>query len=480
MDELNACTECGFTTTVFSEFQGHIEKHENEHSRSSSGEMSNSQTIEWGDGIQSSTPSPRSTPPSDPTPSPDSDEHLEHHISITEITNTLIKKEPGTKGQKTVHVCPHCNFTTCMSQHMKSHLEAHERHQGQMYQCDICKMQFSQKANMHRHRMRHSGVKPYECRFCKKRFFRKDQMQEHSMTHIKTGFGFDCPVSQCNMQFSQHNALRAHLEETHTISSTNPASCKRCNLMFANSRRLLLHFQTRHDDSESSPKKENTPKRKKLSNGNALPMDPANMSITEQLQRMVKSEFSPPNTDTSDNSTSSEFDKIPPSFPMANPDILLMCLNQMNQFNGFGENIPRPMLNIPNIPLPALHNIPAVAAIVKQDQVQLWSEQTSSSVSVSAPSPSEQSHSPPANESSLSLTEKEKSPTPEKEDEENVECCHCGMMFYDNTMYLLHKSLHSDGDPFKCALCGTQCGEKYMFTTHVIFADHSTQATTSA
>ena len=32
------------------------------------------------------------------------------------------------------------------------------------------------QANMHRHRMRHSGVKPYECRYCKKRFFRKDQV----------------------------------------------------------------------------------------------------------------------------------------------------------------------------------------------------------------------------------------------------------------------------------------------------------------
>lgn len=26
------------------------------------------------------------------------------------------------KGEKTVHSCPHCNFTTFMSQHMKSHL----------------------------------------------------------------------------------------------------------------------------------------------------------------------------------------------------------------------------------------------------------------------------------------------------------------------------------------------------------------------
>lgn len=45
-----------------------------------------------------------------------------------------------------------------------------------MYQCDICHMQFSQKANMHRHRMRHSGVKPYQCRYCYKKFFRKDQV----------------------------------------------------------------------------------------------------------------------------------------------------------------------------------------------------------------------------------------------------------------------------------------------------------------
>lgn len=115
-------------------------------------------------------------------------------------------------------------------------------------------MQFSQKANMHRHRMRHSGVKPYECRYCFKKFFRKDQMQEHSMTHIKTGDDFDCPVADCNRQFSQHSALRIHLDEHHVISATQQASCKRCSLLFANSRRLLLHYQTKHDDVSESPK----------------------------------------------------------------------------------------------------------------------------------------------------------------------------------------------------------------------------------
>ncbi|VDO16082.1 unnamed protein product, partial [Brugia timori] len=105
-----------------------------------------------------------------------------------------------------------------------------------MYQCDICHMQFSQKANMHRHRMRHTGVKPYQCRYCLKKFFRKDQMQEHSMTHIKTGADFDCPVALCDKQFSQHSSLRTHLDEAHSIAPSTPASCKRistfkfCNL----------------------------------------------------------------------------------------------------------------------------------------------------------------------------------------------------------------------------------------------------------
>ncbi|CAI5455436.1 unnamed protein product [Caenorhabditis angaria] len=512
MDELNACTECGFTTTVYSEFQGHIEKHEIEHSRSSSGEMSNSQSIEWTEGSQSATPSPRSTPPTDPTPSPNSSEQ----IAISEITNLLNKKEPSTKTPKQVHICPHCNFTTCMSQHMKSHLEAHERHQGQMYQCDVCKMQFSQKANMHRHRMRHSGVKPYECRFCKKRFFRKDQMQEHSMTHIKTGFGFDCPVAHCTMQFSQHNSLRTHLEETHVISSGNQASCKRCNLMFANSRRLLLHYQTRHDESEqsnSSPaKRESTPKRKKLS---ANVSESSSLSFSEQLQNLVKSDFV--GTTSENPIMNTDYDLLAQNFP-SSQDLLMLCLQNISQgqFPSFGDNLPQALMGMSNFQLPLQQQITqavpqTVPNPIKQESVQLWSEQTSSSVSVSAPSPSEQSHSPSAELSKmstpkagtpdnapkdLSIPKKEeievdgeegeeeeeedinvmteKSPSPEKEEDENVECNHCGLMFFDNTMYLLHKSLHAEGDPFRCALCGTQCGEKYMFTTHIIFADHNT------
>lgn len=39
-----------------------------------------------------------------------------------------------------------------------------------VFECDVCNMKFSNGANMRRHKMRHTGVKPYECRVCQKRF----------------------------------------------------------------------------------------------------------------------------------------------------------------------------------------------------------------------------------------------------------------------------------------------------------------------
>ncbi|CAK5073686.1 unnamed protein product [Meloidogyne enterolobii] len=156
----------------------------------------------------------------------------------------------GGGGGKTTHKCPHCTFTTFMSQHMKSHLRAHDNFVGQMYICDLCGMAFSQKANMHRHRGTHSG------------------MQEHSMTHIKTGNDFDCPVSGCSFKFSQHNLLKQHLDQKHAISPSLQGQCKLCNLQFSNARRLLMHYQTKHEEyaSNDSPVLEGQSPVKRLNN----------------------------------------------------------------------------------------------------------------------------------------------------------------------------------------------------------------------
>uniref|UniRef100_A0A1I8C0W6 C2H2-type domain-containing protein n=1 Tax=Meloidogyne hapla TaxID=6305 RepID=A0A1I8C0W6_MELHA len=180
--------------------------------------------------------------------------------NVNEDINLTIKKSKNKKlnngksggggGGKTTHKCPHCTFTTFMSQHMKSHLRAHDNFVGQMYICDVCGMAFSQKANMHRHRGTHSG------------------MQEHSMTHIKTGNDFDCPVSGCLFKFSQHNLLKQHLDQKHAISPSLQGQCKLCNLQFSNARRLLMHYQTKHEEyaSSDSPVPEGQSPVKRLNN----------------------------------------------------------------------------------------------------------------------------------------------------------------------------------------------------------------------
>lgn len=433
MEDMNACAECGFTTNNFAEFTEHIEHHESEQQRASSGELSAQQ--EWSEDLEES-------PNLSPEQSPPASSVLSLSLSPFSTTNA------GSKPSKTIHSCPHCNFTTFMSQHMKSHLEAHERHQGQMYQCDICHMQFSQKANMHRHRMRHSGVKPYQCRYCLKKFFRKDQMQEHSMTHIKTGADFDCPVALCEQQFSQHASLRSHLDEAHTIAPSSPASCKRCSLLFANSRRLLLHYQTKHDEGDTSGivvaagaspavkldgvKSENVPsasppaKKRRTTAAQNL-----SAAIQQQLN-FIKQE-----------GLNMSFDKLPTC-----PDY------DQSSYTVTSEDL---LMSLSNSAAPTIFN-----TVKTEAAMQLWTRECNAG----SENTDEQSHSPSVDSGSSAVDG-------EGGDKEQQECMHCGMIFLDQTLYLLHKGLHSDSDPWKCNLCGHACGDKYMFTTHVISSDHS-------
>ncbi|XP_015916763.1 zinc finger protein ztf-16 [Parasteatoda tepidariorum] len=51
-------------------------------------------------------------------------------------------------------------------------------------------------------------------------------------------------------------------------------------------------------------------------------------------------------------------------------------------------------------------------------------------------------------------------------------CTFCGIIFPDQTLYLLHRSLHSDNSPWKCNLCGKICSDKYDFNSHIISKGH--------
>lgn len=125
-----------------------------------------------------------------------------------------------------------------------------DRGHRKMFECDVCNMKFSNGANMRRHKMRHTGVKPYECRVCQKRFFRKDHLAEHFTTHTKT-LPYHCPI--CNRGFQRQIAMRAHFQNEHVGQHDLVKSCPLCSYRAGSMKSLRVHFFNRHGIDLDNP-----------------------------------------------------------------------------------------------------------------------------------------------------------------------------------------------------------------------------------
>lgn len=78
---------------------------------------------EWNEDLIESSSTPNPSSPEQFSPATASSPPLSGNNSTSKaaVTTTTITTTTNS-GSKTMHVCPHCNFETCMSQHMKSHL----------------------------------------------------------------------------------------------------------------------------------------------------------------------------------------------------------------------------------------------------------------------------------------------------------------------------------------------------------------------
>lgn len=161
--------------------------------------------------------------------------------------------------------CPRCDFDTPNRITFVAHLAecssenglvgeggdtSPDQHNRKMFECDVCNMKFSNGANMRRHKMRHTGVKPYECRVCQKRFFRKDHLAEHFTTHTKT-LPYHCPI--CNRGFQRQIAMRAHFQNEHVGQHDMVKSCPLCAYQAPSMKSLRVHFYNRHGIDLDNP-----------------------------------------------------------------------------------------------------------------------------------------------------------------------------------------------------------------------------------
>ncbi|XP_077286896.1 uncharacterized protein LOC143911750 isoform X2 [Arctopsyche grandis] len=127
---------------------------------------------------------------------------------------------------------------------------ADSRPHRKLFECDVCNMKFSNGANMRRHKMRHTGVKPYECRVCQKRFFRKDHLAEHFTTHTKS-LPYHCPI--CNRGFQRQIAMRAHFQNEHVGQHDLVKTCPLCSYRAPTMKSLRVHFFNRHGIDLDNP-----------------------------------------------------------------------------------------------------------------------------------------------------------------------------------------------------------------------------------
>lgn len=166
-----------------------------------------------------------------------------------------------------IHRCSRCDFEGNNQAALTTHInQAHstnevdmevennnpppDRLHRKMFECDVCNMKFSNGANMRRHKMRHTGVKPYECRVCQKRFFRKDHLAEHFTTHTKT-LPYHCPI--CNRGFQRQIAMRAHFQNEHVGQHDLVKSCPLCSYRAGSMKSLRIHFFNRHGIDLDNP-----------------------------------------------------------------------------------------------------------------------------------------------------------------------------------------------------------------------------------
>ncbi|XP_014259291.1 zinc finger protein 568-like [Cimex lectularius] len=334
------------------------------------------------------------------------------------------------------------NLTCCQQQQKKSDGDGggEGRQTGKMFECDVCNMRFSNGANMRRHKMRHTGVKPYECRVCGKRFFRKDHLAEHTTTHAKS-LPWSCPI--CQRGFQRQIAMRAHFQNEHVGgngTSAEPKSCPLCSYKAASMKSLRVHFYNRHGIDLDKPS---------LSNGcgdrtvdNATPpmhfLTP-HVEISTQGSPNQPQEMAEMETDVDQESprgSPESGDSMTPSSSIAERVIKLEPQNVEGE-----EEYQENERNNTASPVNLSTRVSPLVRLLSR------------------------------NEESLSDS-KFRSELRQMVQIEPDTCGHCGIRFPDRTLYFLHKGCHAEGNPWKCNICGEQTRNVYDFNSHLLSKNH--------
>lgn len=409
-----------------------------------------------------------------------------------------------------------------------------EERDNRSYECDVCFMRFTQFANMRRHKLSHSGIRPFECRLCLRRFFRKDHLVEHTVRKHSKQRPLRCPF--CAKTFPSVPMLKNHLSNAHS-SGYSPRSniCNICGFVATSAGGAKIHYMTYHVRRalrSSSPTGSapvgltsllNTPYQ--TTNNDVCAIVPTSLNSIADIYRNDSSEDGGGSVEV--HHVEGEFAEISPRITSvtseapdkgdANSDNPIVVIKSELQSgdDGGGESLVDGCDNNNNgagaqhraddsSESPRDHRSSAEDHGFITADTGNWTLPSSSSSQEPCTLASggawgstgvHGNHdlgiviSPPpvggfgSAANGDKVEEKQMRSTPETSTADGdsgvdvrypspLACHYCDIIFYDRTLYLLHRGAHSFRKPWRCNLCGHQCKHRYDFASHLLAHPH--------
>ncbi|XP_049888165.1 zinc finger protein ztf-16 isoform X1 [Pectinophora gossypiella] len=447
---------------------------------------------------------------------------------------TVSKETPKRGG--TLLKCTTCNsFSTLSSRALTSHMAqcspdnnnvagaaaADARPHRKLFECDVCNMKFSNGANMRRHKMRHTGVKPYECRVCQKRFFRKDHLAEHFTTHTKS-LPYHCPI--CNRGFQRQIAMRAHFQNEHVGQHDLVKTCPLCSYRAPTMKSLRVHFFNRHGiDLDNPGPGNNSVSLLAAGIANAAyadgTMDPSAMNALGALGSGLSVSVAAAYSDSGESNGARSVDNATPPMHYLTPHVEISMAdnnetfspgqsnhhnNSDSRMNGEGGSSPASgdsavasssLSSLPANITPSITLIPikqepnaeeggagcegdggdkrgvssSLSSLIKVSPLKsLLREDLRRRISARGRARgSNASRASPSEGGVITSTHGDAALAPS-----SLVCTFCAITFPDSTLYFLHKGCHCDSNPWKCNICGEQCCNVYEFNSHLLSKSH--------
>nr|CAD7577274.1 unnamed protein product [Timema californicum] len=129
-------------------------------------------------------------------------------------------------------VCEQCGRCCLTGAELRKHLVAHSTLRP--WRCEHCSKSFKRKDNLRRHVRTHERLKTWRCEYCGKSFNSKAVREEHISTHNVTAL-WSCQT--CGKTFARKSSMREHELMTHNRCWV----CKRCDRAFERRHDLKRH-----------------------------------------------------------------------------------------------------------------------------------------------------------------------------------------------------------------------------------------------